>query len=66
MKKYHEDCVTGIHNQHHQDIKNKYYKRCKTFWTDIQRRYIDDSLDAKKLDADTEENDLLEKLDIVF
>ena len=66
MNKYHEDCVAGIRNQHHQDIKNKYCERCKTFWIEIQRRYIDDSLDAKKLDADTEENDLLEKLDIVF
>ena len=66
MTRYHEDCVAGIHNQHHQDIKNEYYGRCKTFWTDIQRKYTDDALDTRKLNADAQEKFLLRKLNIIF
>ena len=66
MTRYHEDCLAGIHDQHHQDIKNDYYGRCKTFWTDIQRRYIDDDLDTRKLNADEQEKFLLSKLNTTF
>ena len=66
MTKYHEDCVAGIHDQHPRDTKNKYYERCRTFWIDIQRRYTDDSLNIRKLNADAKEKILLRKLDTTF
>ena len=69
MTRYHEDCVgvAGIHDQHHQDIKNKYdYRMCKTFWTDIQRGYEGDAFDARKLNAGAQEKFLLSKLNIIF
>ena len=66
MTRCYKDCVAGIHDQHHQDIKNYYYGRCKTFWTDIQRRYIDDDLDTRTLNADAQEKFLLSKLNTTF
>ena len=50
----------------YQDTKNEYYRRCKTFWTDIQGRYNDDALDTRKLNTDAQEKLLLSELNIIF